>query len=332
MTQTAEGIAKERREANRTGINYQQAPPRRLFGPIIDFHTHIYHGEHLEPFFAAADLYGIKRFFSMTPLADVEKVNAAHGDRIRFIAIPNWRRQEKLGLAPEFRAEWMADIGTFAALGSRLCKFWMAPPIRERVGLTLRHEFLQPVIDHALGLGFEFMVHVADPSVWWGAGRKYEDTAKFGTKAEHYEAFEWFLERVHPRRVVGVHMAGSIENVDFLQQLFDRHDNLLLDTSATKWIVREVARYPEKVRELMIRNSDRILFGSDLVAADRFVTFDHYASRYWAHQMMWESSYRGESPIEDPDGEKPPQLAGTNLPDDVLGKIYFENVSRMGWL
>ena len=332
MTQTPEAIEKERREANRIGIDYHLPPPRRLTGPIIDFHTHIYDGQHLGEFFAAADLYKITHFFSMTPITDVERVREAFADRIRFIAIPNWRRQEKQGLTSEFRTEWMADLATFAGAGSRLCKFWMAPPIRERNGLTLKHEFLQPVIDHALGLGFEFMVHVADPSVWWGPGRKYEDTAKFGTKAEHYEAFEWFLERVRPRRVVGVHMAGSIENVDFLQQLFDRHDNLLLDSSATKWIVREVARYPEKVRAFIIRNSGRILFGSDLVAADRFVSFDHYASRYWAHQMMWESGYRGESPIEDPDGENPPQLAGTNLPDDVLRNIYVENITRTGWL
>jgi hypothetical protein len=120
-----------------------------------------------------------------------------------------------------------------------------------------------------------------------------------------------------------------VEDPDFLQGLLDRHANYVLDTSATKWIVREVARQPERVREFMIRNADRILFGSDLVASDKFREFDHYASRYWAHLQMWETAYRGESPIEDPDAEQPPRLAGVDLPEDVLRALYIENAQRL---
>lgn len=328
MAHTAQDVEKEIREANRLGLDYRQPPARRLNVPIIDFHTHIYPGPHLPAFLEAADLYGIESFYSMTPLSDAAALRSKMGDRVRFIAIPNWRRQEMEGLSPDFRRAWLADIGEFAALGSRLCKFWMAPPIRERVGLTLKHEFLAPVIDHALELNFEFLVHVADPSVWWRPGARYSNVAVFGTKAEQYDPFEWFLERVAPRRVVGVHMAGTVEDTVFLQGLLERHPNLLLDTSATKWIARETARTPKPVGELITRNARRILFGSDLVVAERFVTFDHYASRYWTHQMMWETGYRGECPIADPDADGAPQLAGVNLADEVLKLIYRENVRR----
>lgn len=112
--------------------------------------------------------------------------------------------------------------------------------------------------------------------------------------------------------------------------MLDRHANYRIDTSATKWIVREVARQPERVKDFVTRNANRVLFGSDLVAADRFQSFDHYASRYWAHQMMWETAYRGESPIEDPDAETPPQLAGVDLPAEVLRQVYGENARAAG--
>jgi hypothetical protein len=71
-----------------------------------------------------------------------------------------------------------------------------------------------------------------------------------------------------------------------------------------------------------------VLFGSDLVTGTDY-DFDHFASRYWAHQMMWESDYRGESPIVDPDAEDPPRLAGLNLPIDVLTRLYRENAQRL---
>ena len=119
-------------------------------------------------------------------------------------------------------------------------------------------------------------------------------------------------------------MGGNVEDPAFLQRLFDRHTNLRLDSSATKWIVREVARHPERVREFVERNPDRIVFGSDIVASANFTRFDHFASRYWAHRMMWESDYRGESPIADPDAD-PPLLAGLSLSPPNQRKLYFEN-------
>ena len=62
--------------------------------------------------------------------------------------------------------------------------------------------------------------------------------------------------------------------------------------------------------------------------------------------MLWETNYRGECPIEDPDGGKGfdprtgefvaakadgvPHLVGLDLPADVLVKLYRTNAER--WL
>lgn len=314
----------QRSPANRLGLDYRSPPPRKLELPIIDVHTHVKSAEHATRFFEVATLYGIHRVVSMTPLEQVQPLRQAWGERIEFIAIPDWSRES---LTPEFREDWLRRLEVFREHGSRLCKFWMAPPMRARHGLTLDHAYLRPVIDAARDLGYAFMVHVGDPSVWWNT--RYADVARYGTKAEQYPQLEWLADYVAPRPVLCAHMGGFVEDLAFLQGLLQRHANCFLDSSATKWIVREVAWQPSAVREFICRNADRVLFGTDLVVDSKFDDFDHYASRYWVHQMLWETDCRGESPIEDPDAPDPPPLSGVDLPPEVLRRFYVENARRI---
>jgi predicted TIM-barrel fold metal-dependent hydrolase len=316
-----------RSPANRLGLDYRAVPPRKVATPLIDIHAHVHAGAGVGPFFEAAALYGVAKVVSMTPLDEVESLRRAHGDQLAFIAVPRWRR---MAVSGEFQRQWLADLEAFHALGARRMKFWVAPPMRGQYGLTLDDPFFAPLVEKGLGLGYDFMVHVGDPSEWFEPGGRYADARKFGSKREQYPPLERFLDTVAPRNVIGAHMGGYCEDPDFLQGLLDRHDNFYLDSSATKWIVRAVARQPEHVREFIIRNQDRILFGSDLVVEAGY-GFEHYASRYWAHLMMWETACRGESPIEDPDADDPPRLAGVDLPAEVLRKMYRENAVRLGY-
>lgn len=313
---------------NRLGIDYRSVPQTRSPGPIIDAHTHVYSGPQADVFFESARLYGVTHVMSMSPLAEVPELRDRFGDELSFIAIPNWR---KMNDSEDSRREWMDDLSAFRKLhGAKLCKFWMAPLMRERHGWTVDHPFLRPIVNHAVSLGYNFLIHVADPTVWFAAGKQYADASKFGSKTDQYPQLEWLCDYVSPRIVIAAHMGGNVEDPVFLQGLLDRHANLRLDSSATKWIVREVARHPEAVREFVERNADRIVFGSDVVASTNYTRFDHFASRYWAHRMMWESDYRGESPIEDPDAN-PPMLAGLSLSPGTLRKLYFENMNALGF-
>ncbi len=306
---------------NRLGLDYRAAPPRRHAGPILDVHTHVRDVELSRPYFEACDTYGITRTVSMSPLSDVDGLRAAYPGRLEFIAIPRWREFASTG---EFQRQWIDDLSAFRARGARLCKFWMAPPMRHKHGLTLDSPFIREVAAEARALGYQFMVHVGDPSVWW-PGRY--GAAGFGTKADQYPPLERFLADNADRLVIGAHMGGCVEELDRLQALLDRHANFVVDSSATKWIVREVARQPDAVRAFLLRNSERVLFGSDVVVNEKG-GFEHYASRYWAHQMLWETGYRGESPIEDPDAA-PPMLAGVELPAEVLERMYWGNAARL---
>ena len=59
--------------------------------------------------------------------------------------------------------------------------------------------------------------------------------------------------------------------------------------------------------------------------------FDLYASRFWALRTLWERTWRGPSPIADPDLHledetidpmASPTLQGHGLPDDLLESLY----------
>ncbi len=327
MSQASTGAA-ARPDYNRLGLDYRHPPARRTRGPICDIHAHIHAGPQSLTFFEAARLYGITRVYSMSPVDDLTTLRENFGDAMQFIAVPRWR---DFGLTDTFRKRWIEELSHFRELGAPLCKFWMAPPMRQRHGLTVDHAFVRPVVDAARELGFHFMIHVADPSVWWQPGARYAETSVFGTKDDQYPQLEWLCDYVAPRIVIAAHLGGSSEDFGRLDGLLRRHANLHLDSSATKWVVREVSRQPDEARDFLIRNAERVLFGSDLVATPNLLEFDHYASRYWAHQQLWESDYRGESPIADPDADGAPQLNGLALPVETLRAIQWGNAVRLGF-
>jgi predicted TIM-barrel fold metal-dependent hydrolase len=176
------------------------------------------------------------------------------------------------------------------------------------------------------------MVHVADPDVWFR--NQYADSAKFGTKAEQYAGLERMMELFPDLTWIGAHMGGDPEHADHLQALLERYPQYYIDTSATKWQVREVSAHRDAIRSLLCRFPDRFLFGSDLVTRDH-LSREHYVSRYWCQRTLWESAWEGRSPIADPDyqaepGEPAtPPLLGLHLPLDVLEKVYHFNARQL---
>ena len=326
-------------------------PPR----PIIDVHTHIGGDEAARLYKRAADLYGVTLTYSMTPLLEqIDRMREIFGESIRFIAVPNYYdpdRRTALGRG------YLERIEAYYRLGSRIAKFWAPPrstdyaiemgdPTAMRLDAPARIEAMQAAHD----LGMIFMVHVADPDTWFAT--KYADAAIYGTKRQQYEPLEALLDRF-TQPWIAAHMGGWPEDLAFLTDLLNRHDNLYLDTSATKWIVREVSKHSrDELIAFLTRFKGRIMFGSDIVTADDHLTpsseanematkasspaeaFDLYASRYWALRTLWETDYEGESPIADPDlamvqPDKydpldAPPLRGKRLPADLLASLYHD--------
>jgi hypothetical protein len=345
--------------SNRFGADYRaeaaaMGPPPV---PIIDIHAHVHGPGAAALLREAMDLYGVARIHSMTRLDDIPAMRAVLGDRVRFIAVPDFTHPDRRAAHTR---HFLDRIKAFRGEGASICKFWAAPrgiDFGIEAGdprlLALDAPHRRAAMDLAASLGMAFMVHVADPDTWFAT--KYADRSRYGTKASHYEPLERLLDEY---RVpwIAAHMGGSPEDLGFLDGLLARHPNLSIDASATKWIVREVSRHPAaRVREFMERWRGRVLFGSDIVtnedhlragekatemaakASDREGAFDLYASRYWALRTLWEAPHEMESPISDPDlamvdpSRSPldaPTLAGKALPPETLRSLYRDAAER----
>jgi predicted TIM-barrel fold metal-dependent hydrolase len=223
-------------------------------------------------------------------------------------------------------------LDRFLELGVRIIKFWSAPRGRER-GLFVDAPWRIETAKRAIAAGIRiFMVHVGDPDSWFRT--VYADAGKFGTKAEQYDGLRRMLESFPEAAWIGAHMGGDPEHPDHLEAMLEEYPHFHLDTSATKWQVREVSARREAIRHLICRYPDRFLFGSDLVTRHGLPR-EHYVSRYWCQRSLWESDWEGRSPIADPDhvpaeGEpSTPMLRGLALPAEVLRQVYAENAARL---
>jgi len=340
--------------ANRLCLDYAAAADRlgAPVTPIVDIHTHI-NGSHAPRIYnRVRTLFGVERIYSMTRLTDVATVREIMGDAIRFIAVPDFMSKNR---RHAFQEGYLEAIQAYHDLGSRIVKFWAAPrsvdygvEVGEPGLLALDNPWRIRAMDLAQSLGMMFMTHVSDPDTWFAT--KYTDTSRYGVKADQYVPLERLLD-TYTAPWIAAHMGGWPEDLDFLDGLLDRHPNLHLDTSATKWMIREISKHPRsRFIEFLERWRGRVLFGSDIVVIDGHLSgdpgdrpvgklaanereaFDLYTSRYFALRTMFETDYTGESPIADPDlamvdpdrfdTMSAPALQGFDLPEDLLHSLY----------
>ena len=347
--------------ANRLRLDYR-AEAERLGAPpvpIVDAHSHINGAQATPVFRDVCDLYNVDRVWTMTRLEDVPTVKSVMGDRVEFIAVPNWMAKDK---AHAFQQGYLDDIRAYHDHGAQIVKFWAAPRGRDLAkdigdpdAMSLENPWRLKAMELASDLGMFFMAHIADPDTWFQT--KYADASFYGTKAQQYESVERVMDRFTQPWILA-HMGGWPEDLAFLSGLLERHDNLYLDASATKWMIRELSKHPRAdLLAFHERWTGRLLFGSDIVTTDQHFESEHedrgmghlaanaeeafelYASRYWALRTLWETGYEGESNIADPDlmlvdpeshnEMSAPRLAGKCLPPAVLRAFYRDAATNL---
>lgn len=247
------------------------------------------------------------------------------GDAVEFIAIPEYMSDDR---QKSFTTGFIDNLTVWAEeYGARCVKHWAAPRMWDVTKdfddpyavAALDGAWRRKVADRAAEAGMMMMAHVADPDTWFAA--KYTDAGLYGTKDEQYDRLERMLEAYDMPWLIA-HMLGSPEDLTRIADIMRRYPKMVLDTSATKWQVRELSKHPDAdFVALFTEFEGRILFGSDIVTSDEHLTpsdpdsprfgvqlassedeaFDLYASRYWALRTMFETDYEGESNIADPD-------------------------------
>ncbi|MDX2117784.1 MAG: hypothetical protein SFY96_06345 [Planctomycetota bacterium] len=337
--------------ANRFGLDYRAEAARMgpPVVPIIDAHTHI-HGKSATPIYKeAARAFGVHMTFSQTRLDDIDNVRNVLGDSVRFIAIPAFAKPDR---AHAFGPGYVDDITEFHKQGARMVKLWNAPRLRDWFTGPDRADYVEldgkwrvKAAERASELGMMLMAHVADPDTWFNS--RYSDASKYGTKMDHYRGLRVMLKRFTQPWMVA-HMGGWPEDLNFLDSLLEEFPHLNLDTSATKWILRELSKHPaDRTRAFFQRWQGRLIFGSDIVTMDEHVTprppaepgkyvspmadladspeaaFDLYASRYYALRVMFEGKGDRESPIADPDLKMVEPTKFTDMSAPTLRGLEF---------
>jgi predicted TIM-barrel fold metal-dependent hydrolase len=298
-------------------------PRPKVNGIVIDFHCHLFSAKHGRAWFESAAQYGIDAYVTMTPLEESVRLQRAFPGRLHFIVVPAWG-----STLANFVDDWLRRIEAFYNIGSRIVKFHMAPGSMAGRKWRLDSEELRPLFAEIVARKMAVMTHIGDPDTWYAS--KYTDAAKYGTREEHYRMWENVLA-AHPNTPwIGAHMGGNPENLPRLQYMLDRYPNLVLDCSATRWMVREISARRDQARDFFIQNEDRILFGTDQVSGDER-NFDFLSSRNWCHRKLWETAYIGPSPIADPDlpPDRQPTMRGLALPDGTIQKMYHDNALRV---
>jgi len=316
-----------RSEPNQLGLDFRFEAARLPWpGPIIDGHIHISGTSATRTLMDVARVYNIERFWSQTPLEEVDTLRAEFGDRFEFIAIPNYAFRDR---GEAFMTDWFTRLDGFRERGVRIAKFWAAPRGRDfHESIRLDHPTRKAAIKHAVSLGMMIMVHVADPDTWFST--HYKDHRRYGTKASHYEPLRQLLSDYPHVPCLAAHLAGDPENIDHLQELLDLHPNLYMDISATKWMVRELSLRASRFAAFCRQNPGRVLWGTDNVVAEANNNFELYASRYWAMRALMESNYQGASPIVDPDLS----LVDPRLPVNSTARMngIFLDPTTLYWL
>ena len=93
--------------------------------PITDIHIHVNGPRAAAVFEEVSRIFGVSRLLSQTRWADAEAVKAIFGERIDFVAVPNWADPDKGRM---FRDGFLEEIQRWHdRWGARIVKLWAAP-------------------------------------------------------------------------------------------------------------------------------------------------------------------------------------------------------------
>ncbi len=306
---------------NPAAVDLSHPPPYRCRGPIIDAHCHFGTPASTARMLQAGREYGVAHWVGICRTGQVAGLRRRFGGQVDFVC---WTDHRRPTTRRRFVETNLRIIDRAVRLGCRGLKFWYKPEFNAATGLYFDSPWLDPVFQAMIDADLPALVHIADPDVWWTT--RYADPAKFDPKPHTYRQLTHTLERFDRLRVLVAHMGGWPENLPFLDALLDRYPRCCLDTSATKWMARELSARASAARAFLIRRAGRLLFGSDLVTAPRAAP-DHYRSRYYVMRHLLERDRRQLSCIPDDDARRPVRVAGLHLPPRVLRRLYHDNAA-----
>lgn len=267
--------------------------------------------------------------------ANVERYDRAHPGRFVTFCQLDW----SLLAQPDGVARLIASLDESQERGARGVKVW------KNLGLTVRDasdRLVSPddprviqVFQHAGDLDLPVLIHTADPIAffapvdarnerleelqgqpdWW-----FGDRSRFPSFDALLDAHAALVLACPETTFIGAHAGGAAEDLDRVERLLQAAPNYAIDTAGR---MAELGRQPRRVRELITRFGDRVLFGTDIYPAS--------AQQFRLHFRFFETGdegfdYHAGSPL-------PAQgrwtVSGLDLEPHQLAAVYRDNAVRL---
>ncbi|MCG3149130.1 MAG: hypothetical protein PCFJNLEI_02589 [Verrucomicrobiae bacterium] len=249
---------------------------------------------------------------------------------------------------PDFQEAGYADrvlrgLEQDFADGAVACKVWknIGMELKDPAGnfVMIDHPVFAPIFEYLAERGKTLLMHIGEPLACWqpldvqnphyGYYSQNPQWHMYGRSdvpghAAQVAARDRVLEN-HPRlRVVGAHL-GSLEfDVREIGRRLDRYPNFAVDTSAR--LADLAFQDGDRVREFIGKYSDRVLFGTDIVAyqpqaqmtAEDRGTLLRAARQNYHRQLAY---FGGTAPVEILNR----QIPGLGLPEQLMEKLFRTN-------
>jgi predicted TIM-barrel fold metal-dependent hydrolase len=328
--------------------------PRSRF-PLIDFHTHITHGNangvrfSMDPAncLAVMDRKNIRTMVDVTGgygqgMRDaVEKLQTAHPGRFIVFTEPAYTKASDPGYA-KTQADLIEDAHKAGAKGLKVLKN-LGLFLRERETnklVRIDDPRFDPMWETVGSLKMPVAIHTSDPEAFFlpidRFNERYEELhahpdwsfygKDFPSNRELQEARRNVMRR-HPKtQFVCLHVANS-EDLAYVSECLDAHPNMFVDIAAR---IGELGRQPRASRKFFDKYQDRIVFGTDASAGTSTPqqTFGDALYEIYYRFLETEDEYFDYAPAP-----VPPQgrwrISGIGLSEQVLRKVYRDNAARL---
>lgn len=252
-------------------------------------------------------------------------------DRFVVFTQLDWSRINEPNFGESMAAQ-VRDAVTRGARGLKILKD-LGLEIRDRSCklVAVDDARLDPVWAECRKLGIPVAIHVTDPEAFFrpldAFNERYEELVrhpdwsfccppKFPTKESIMDARNRVFAKHSNTTFISLHVGNWPEDLNYVEGVLNRYPNVVVELGARQ---AELGRQPRRARDFFLKNSDRILFGTDATPGQEMYqnyfrwleTADEYFD-YWGYpgQGRWE-------------------IYGLDLPDTVLEKIYRGNAERI---
>ena len=295
---------------------------------IWDAHVHIWDADAFNDLAKWGNTYGVSRFMGIaTP--DVKKVLEQNGKASK-IVFAFYLPME--AFANHNSDTLLSAVGEAHRLNYKMCKMWFGPRFldyyQSKQKFSISDPIFDPVFSQIEDYELPIDIHAADPDYWYET--VYLDKERYRTKNQAIDEFTTVLERHPSLKAVSIHFGSLPEDLDKLSVLLRRFPNVSIDTASTKWMIRELGKNPDKLKEFLIEFQKRILFATDLSVGWTDRDDNYFATRYWSQRLFWETNVKNvELPFPDDDNPNPPTyINGLNLSPKFLEDLYWNNAER----